>query len=135
MRVDMSAAGITARLEEMEDLWRLSVKLIKAGKTLPRPKGQVAERALKIYDSIRQVLLKDWDPLNIADEAQCGDEYDAYIARVYRILIGTRTESDLIECLRRIENDEMGIAFDGGARLQQVAQELLALSVRLELEK
>ena len=134
MRVDMSAAGITARLKEMEDLWLLSIKLMKAGKALPKPKGRVAGRALQIYDSIRQILLRDWDPLNIADEAQGGDEYDAYIARVYRILVGTRTEGDLIECLSRIENDELGVALDS-IRLQQVAQKLLALSVTLEVEK
>ena len=61
MKVDMSPSGVTARLREMGDLWLLSVKLMNAGKQIERSPRKTARRALEIYDSIRTVLVEDWD--------------------------------------------------------------------------
>jgi hypothetical protein len=133
MSVDMSASGITGRLREMDDLWLLSVKLMNAGKALPKAGSPIARRALEVYDSIRQVLLKDWDPIGIGMDG-APSEYDAYIAPVYRILVGTRSESDLIDCLRRIERNEIGVEPADSDRLLPVTQKLLALSVNLEAD-
>ncbi len=44
------------------------------------------QRAREIQDSIRQVLLHDWDPIGVADEPAAQDEYDAYVGGVYRLL-------------------------------------------------
>jgi hypothetical protein len=101
----------------------------RPGQAKPR---RTAARALEIYDSIRQVLNKDWDPICIANEAGLKDEYDAYIAPVYRILVGTRSESDLIEYLRRIEREELGIDPTDPERLLALARKLLTLSVTLD---
>lgn len=132
MIVDMSTAGITGRLREMDDLWLLSVKLMNAGKALPMSGRPIARRALQIYDSIRQVLLRDWDPIGIKDE-NISDDYDAYIAPVYRILVGTRSENDLIDCLKKIESKEIGVDQVDAERLSTVVRKLLALSVNLDI--
>ena len=109
MKVDMSPAGITARLHEMDDLWVLSGKLVNAGKGIPVAKRRVATRGLEIFDSIRQVLLRDWDPIGIRGNDGLRDEYDAYIAPIYRILVGSRSRDELIGCLQRLEEEEIGI--------------------------
>jgi hypothetical protein len=131
MKVDMSAGGITLRLKEMDELWLLSMKLVSAGRSLPKPRTKPAKQALKIFDSIRQVLIRDWDPIGIGDETAITDEYDAYIAPVYRILAGSRADDDLIACLRRIERDELGIDRSDPDRLKSVVKELFALDVHL----
>lgn len=133
MKVDMSAEGITSRLKEMDDLWLLSMKLVNAGRSLPRPKTKPAKQALKIFDSIRQVLIRDWDPIGVGGENRLADEYDAYVAPVYRILVGDRSENDLIEELRRIEVDEIGVGPSNVESLRLVAQNLLSLSVKLDV--
>jgi hypothetical protein len=135
MKVDMTAEGITSRLKEMDDLWLLSMKLMKAGRSLPKTKSDTARRALRIIDSIRQVLAKDWDPIGIGDEIQAVGEYDAYIAPVYRILVGSRNENDLIDELRRIEVHEIGVMPTEAERLRSVALKLLSLSVRLDVSE
>ena len=56
-------------------------------------------RAAEIQDSIRQVLYNDWHPIPVADLSR--DEYDSFIAPVYRILVLSRSEQELIECLFR----------------------------------
>ena len=135
MKVDMSAEGITSRLREMEDLWLLSMQLVSAGRSLPKPAAKPAKQALKIFDSIRQVLIKDWDPIGIGDEKGLADEYDAYIAPIYRILAGTRSENDLIEQLKRIEADEIGVGPTNLESLRSVAQKLLSLSIKLDVRE
>ena len=61
-------------------------------------------RAAKIQDSIRQVFRHDWNPIGFGDVLP-EDEYDSYIAPVYRILAGSRSEQEIIECLFRLESD------------------------------
>ncbi|MGD9561874.1 MAG: hypothetical protein AB7F88_06615 [Pyrinomonadaceae bacterium] len=133
MKVDMSSAGITARLREMDELWVLSGKLMNVGRKSAAPGRRTAARALAIYDSIRQVLTDEWDPIGIANERDIGDEYDAYIAPVYRILVGTRSENDLTECLSRIERELIGTGPANAEQLIPLARRLLKLAVNLDL--
>jgi hypothetical protein len=68
-------------------------------------------RAEEIQDSIRQILYHEWDPIGVAGAAP-EDEYDAYIAPVYRILAGSRSEQELCEFLFRTARDTIGMASD-----------------------
>jgi hypothetical protein len=83
-----------------------------------------------IQDSIRQILSCEWDPLGLCDYGP-KDEYDSYIAPVYRILVGSRSEGELIDFLHLTESETIGMP--GGQRkaLREVARKLLALDVRL----
>ena len=87
------------------------------------------KRVAKIQDSIRQVLYRDWNP--IGDHELPKDEYDSYIAPVYRILAGSRSEQELIECLFRIERDTIGMPCESPEQLRPVARRLFELDVRL----
>ena len=89
------------------------------------------QRAAEIQDVIRQVLLRDWDPIGVNNDPELADEYDSYIAPVYRILVGSRSEDDLIGLLYRTERDQIGTACESPEQLRPVAQKLLALDVRL----
>ena len=89
------------------------------------------QRAAEIQDSIRQVLFRDWDPIGVNDNPKLADEYDSYIAPVYRILTGSRSEDDLIECLYRTEHDQIGAGRESPEQLRPVALKLLALDVTL----
>src|SRR5262245_31071428 len=66
-------------------------------------------RAAQIQDSIRQVLLRDWNPIGCGDPLP-EDEYDRYIAPVYRILVGSRSEQELIDLLFHTERDTIGVS-------------------------
>jgi len=44
------------------------------------------KRARGIQQQIREVLLRQWDPIHVGDEPQAHDEYDGYIGAVYRLL-------------------------------------------------
>ena len=92
----------------------------------PRP-----ERAAEIQDAIRQVLFHDWDPISVGDNPKLQDEYDSYIAPVYRILSGSRSEQELVDYLFRTERDTIGLSCQSPEQLRPVARKLLQLNVRL----
>jgi hypothetical protein len=87
------------------------------------------KRALEIQDSIRQVLYHDWNPIPGGDLPE--DEYDSCIAPVYRILVGSQSEQELIECLFRLESEFIGVGCESAEQLRPVARRLLELDVRL----
>ena len=88
------------------------------------------KRAVEIQDSIRQILYCEWDPIGVSGSAP-GDEYDSYIAPVYRILAGTRSEQELIEFLFRTERDTIGLSCESPEELRPIARRLLELDVSL----
>ena len=126
----MSREAVTHRLKQMEGLWLLSKALSDA--KVVRKSGRKKNRALKVQDSIRQVLLRDWDPVGICCDPTLNEEYDAYIAPVYRILVTTRSEDELIECLRRLEQDEIGVGPTEPKLLLPVAKKLLELNIAID---
>ena len=95
---------------------------------MPDPK---AKRAAEIQQSIRDVLMHQWDPIGVADSTTSDDEYDAYIAPVYRILVGSRSEDELVGFLHFTERDVIGMATANPESLRGVARALLALNVKL----
>ena len=76
------------------------------------------KRAAEIQDSIRQILYHEWDPIGVAGSAP-EDEYDSYIAPVYRILIRSRSEQELVEYLFRTARDTIGVACETAEHFEQ----------------
>ena len=89
-----------------------------------------AKRTAEIQDSIGQILYREWDPIGVSGSAP-EDEYDSYIAPIYRILAGSRSEQELIELLFRIERESIGLSSTSPERLRPVARRLLELDVSL----
>lgn len=87
-------------------------------------------KAAAIQESIRRVFHRDWNPIGFGNELP-EDEYDSYIAPVYRILVGSRSEQELVECLYRLERDLIGSPCESPEHLRPVAASLLELDVRL----
>jgi hypothetical protein len=88
-------------------------------------------RASEIQESIRLVLLHDWDPIGVKDAPEAQDEYDSYVGRVYRWLASGASETEIAGRLREIESDDMGLSAVDSARLLPVARKLRALDIKL----
>ena len=91
-----------------------------------------SQRGREVMQLIREALMRDWDPIGVADIPEAADEYDSYIGSVYRILAGSRSEDELVEFLRHTEIETMGLGGASRERLREVARKLLALDVRIE---
>src|SRR5262245_31134296 len=92
--------------------------------------GSRTQRVAEIQEAVRQVLLRKRDPIGVRDVEFCVDEYDRYIAPVYRVLVGSRSENDLVDLLFRSERD-LGICCQSPEQLRPVARALLSLDVSL----
>jgi len=87
-------------------------------------------RAKSIQESIRQILLHDWDPIGVNDVPEAQDEYDSYVADVYRLLASRCSADQMTDHLLRLESEAMGLVPDR-KRLRAVANKLIALDVSL----
>ncbi|MGH7074457.1 MAG: hypothetical protein ACREFD_09700 [Stellaceae bacterium] len=54
--------------------------------------GRIGESHAKI----REVLMREWDPIGVRDFAQAQDEYDSYIGRLYSMLVDERATREAI---------------------------------------
>jgi len=132
MKVDMSPQAVTQRLRTMDELWLLSQKLMNAKRVATNYSVSKKERALEIKNSIRRILFYDWDPIGISNDVDIDDEYDRYIAPVYRMLVENRSEDELVKFLFQLERDSMGLSSKSPERLRPVARKLLGLYVNLD---
>jgi hypothetical protein len=87
---------------------------------------------LVFWAQIKQVLLRDWDPIgiqfvmNVRDD---NDEYDMYVPCVYTLLNSGKNIDDLSSYLMSIETERMGLTPGKGEekRVHEVAEKLSLL--------
>lgn len=130
MRVDMSPGAVHERLVEMEQLWELSAALLDSRPLDGSDFRPRRRETVLIQEAIRKVLVEEWDPIGVRGVPQAVDEYDRYIGRLHRILVGSRSADEIAACLATIERDEMAVATSEEVRCH-VARQLLHLSVAL----
>ena len=88
-----------------------------------------ARQARQIHSAINDILFEYWDPIGM-NEALPRDEYEAYVADVYRALVNGKSEAGLVQLLTTMENERIGLR----ASLEQkteAARRLRALDIKL----
>ena len=78
-------------------------------------------------DSIRQVLLDDWDPHNAARNEAAHGAYDPYIEPLWELIQRGGDEAAVVDFLHDREKETMCFPSLGTQRLRRVAQKLIAL--------
>ncbi|MBA7483723.1 hypothetical protein ES707_19240 [subsurface metagenome] len=79
---------------------------------------------------VREILLRDWDPIGVYGIPQATDEYDAYADKAYVMLMDEgATASEIAGYLYIVATEHMGITDQGhlAERCDQVAQLLVQL--------
>ena len=61
------------------------------------------QRARAIQESIREILLRDWDPIGVNDMPEAQDEYDSYVGGVYRLLASHSSTDQIVHHLATID--------------------------------
>ena len=87
-------------------------------------------RARAIQAAIREVLLRDWDPIHVQTVPEAQDEYDGYVGAIYRLLANGATAEAIADHLASVERESMGFVTTAATRLP-VARTLKQLDVRL----
>ena len=85
-----------------------------------------ARQIKKISRVIRDILLKEWDPLGIDG---CGpeDEYDACVWQIYKLMEKGADVAALSQCLYDIEKDLICAAPHRPERIRRAAEKLADL--------
>ena len=87
-------------------------------------------RAREIQQSIRDALMREWDPIGVKDVPEAQDEYDGYVGGVYRLLAAGASVRDVAEHLARIEQDSMGFSTSPD-RLMSVAAKVREIDITI----
>lgn len=83
-------------------------------------------RALGVMNAIREILFVEWDPIGVNENQQLNDEYDSYIAPVYRLISERASAENLAKFLFEAEH-ELGMPAKSVDTLLPVAKKLLSL--------
>ncbi len=85
---------------------------------------------------VREILMRDWDPISISDVEEAADEYDAYVGHAYVMLMDERASADAIAAyLFEVATDNMGLSADSAnlaERSGNAANALVALRAEIE---
>ncbi len=78
--------------------------------------------------TVRKILMQDWDPIGVSD-AGPEDEYDAYVGRVYVMLMDEESKEAINSYLWDIATQYMGCtpSPDLAERCERVAEKLVGL--------
>ena len=79
------------------------------------------------FDTIRSILLTDWDPIGIKDEPKAADEYDEYIGDLSALLKNAASAEEIANYLVKIEREFMGLPGDI-SRAKAVARSMFGLN-------
>lgn len=59
---------------------------------------------------IREILLREWDPIGVRDVQEAQDEYDGYVGKIYVLLMDECTTSEIMAAyLLELATDLMGL--------------------------
>jgi hypothetical protein len=89
-----------------------------------------------ISEAIRQVLIRDWDPIGVMDDPGWPrDEYDSYIGEIYRYLARGESTEFIARHLCFVEEKMMGLGCVPECYRLPVAIKLKAINVALIQQK
>jgi hypothetical protein len=63
----------------------------------------------QLQTTIRGVLLREWDPIGIAQTPEAEHEYDGYVAEVYKLVSRRASRQEIFAHLWRVETEHMGL--------------------------
>jgi len=79
---------------------------------------------------VRDLFMREWDPIGVAGSPQAADEYDSYASKAYVMLMDEDADQDAItEYLFEVVSSDMGLGNYPGLRdrCERTAQLLVAM--------
>ncbi|MFJ3455723.1 hypothetical protein ACIPMZ_01965 [Scandinavium goeteborgense] len=80
-----------------------------------------------LQETIKSILLKEWDPIGINEFDEANDEYDAYVVPLCHMVAEKKSTVEFYTFLRSVI-ESMGLDGDEQAE-QAIAEKLASLSV------
>lgn len=93
--------------------------------------SNLSDKAQRYHSSIREILLKEWDPIGVGHLNEAEDEYDAYVTEVYRLVSRRATANQILDYLWWVETEHMALCGDR-QRTEKIAERLATLPCQIE---
>ena len=61
------------------------------------------------FKALHDVLINEWDPIDVNDSPEAQNEYDSYIPVIFRLVSEGKSDRDIADHLAMIESDWMGL--------------------------
>jgi hypothetical protein len=65
-----------------------------------------------LFNEIRNILLRDWDPIGVQEIPEAQDEYDSYVDSICKLIKLKKSEKEIFNYLWWIETEYMGLSGD-----------------------
>jgi hypothetical protein len=72
------------------------------------------EERSRLWNSVRHILMSEWDPIGVSDTPEAADEYDGYVGAVCDLLGRKASQNEIAAYLREIETQRMGLTEGSG---------------------
>ena len=89
------------------------------------------ENAQNCHLLIHDILLKEWDPIGVRHIPEAQDEYNAYVAEVYRLLTKRASRQEIFDYLWWVETKHMSLCGDR-QRTEMIAEKLAELAAKID---
>ena len=76
-------------------------------------------------EEIKRLLLKEWDPIGVADVPQAADDYDMYAMPIFTAIHSGANADDITACLEWVAIERMGL-HGAPATSRRVAEKIVA---------
>ncbi len=81
-----------------------------------------------LLSRVQEILFREWDPIGVADNVECRDEYDSYAMTLVRLLRSGADEYKIALRLGTFQRVTMGLSRVDEAVDRRVASRLVALA-------
>jgi hypothetical protein len=81
----------------------------------------------EIWQAVKEILWREWDPIGINSNPACHDEYDSYVNTIARLLQAEVDEYKMTEHLSNLRRVSMGLSSADEERDRLVARRLINL--------
>jgi hypothetical protein len=80
-----------------------------------------------LWQAVKEVLFREWDPIGVNSNPACDDEYDSYVSAIVRLLQAEADEYKIAEHLRSLQRVSMGLSSANVERDHRTARKLISL--------
>jgi hypothetical protein len=88
---------------------------------------------LKLYQSIEEILYKDWDPIGVSYIAEVRDEYQSYLPQVFKLALEHADSASIAEYLHWVAKERMGLSSEIRNHLI-IAEKIIQLKIKIDRE-
>ncbi len=81
----------------------------------------------RLFESVREVLFREWDPIGVNDKPLCQDEYDNYARTICRYLNDRADAYKIAHYLSQVQRTSIGMPNIDDDQNQRIARRLLEL--------